>query len=414
MRRFSISLLSALFVLTSLAVVPADAGTPHHRHHHKLSAQHRRHLQMLHRRHLHKLLLRRLHSSMPNGVAFHRFYDRRTRSVVHVAAIHPGAHVRLRPVPASVTLRQGALVKTSQMCKRVHCILGVNGSFRDLPSRLPRGAEVVNGVPLRLRSDEPLQAVFSPHRPVSLGSMHTEIQLHQEGVGTVGIHSVNRRPGRDGAALFTRHYGPRTPSGVSVRVDLHSSRLRLGHQYSVDVHGLQQHTTRAIRTHRELTLVTHGQSAWKLKWFMRHIDHYAPITLSTTRPAPAPQTLGTSFRLLQDSHEAVPGLHWRLVRNRDPRTVLATRPDGTILLITIDGRWRHHSLGASMRQAAFLARRLGATQAVNLDGGGSTTFVARGHVLNHPSDGYERRVVNGLVVVRSHQAYEPHYRQQLH
>ena len=416
MRRLALATISALFLITSVGVTPSDAGTPHHRHHHKHSAKwrahHRAQLRAQHRRHMHKLLVRRLHRSMPKGVGFHRYVDHRTHSVVHVAAIHPGAHVRLRPVPASTTLHQGSLVKTSQMCKRVQCVLAVNGSFRDLPSRLPRGAEIVNGVPLKLRASEDHQAVFSPRRPVALGRMRTDIQLHQQGLGTVRIHSVNMRPGPDGAAVFTRHFGPRSPHGLTARVQLHhAGRLRLGRDYRVDIHGLIRHSTRALHP-GELTVVAHGQSAWKLRWFMRHVDHFAPITLSTSSPAPAAQSLGTSFRLLRDSHQAVPGLDWHLVRGREPRTVLATKPDGTVLLITIDGR-RRHSWGASMYQAAALARRLGATQAVNLDGGGSTTFVVRGHVLNQPSDGYERRVVNGLVVVRAHHAYDPHYLDRL-
>ena len=351
---------------------------------------------------------------MPNGVGFHRFYDHRTHSVIHVATIRPGARVRLRPVPASVALHKRRLVKTSRMCRRVHCILAVNGSFRDLPSRLPRGAEVVNGVPLKLQADQPRQAVFSQRRPVELGAMHTEIRLHQRGVGTVYVHRINMWPGDNGAALFTKHFGPRTPRGLTTRVDLlRAGRLRLGHSYRVAVHGLRSRSTRALPSRRQLALVTHGRSAWDLRWFMHHVDHNAPITLTTTSPAPAPQTLGTSFRLLHNWHEVAPRKHWHLIRGREPRTVLATRPNGTVMLITIDGRWRRHSAGASMRQAAFLARRLGASEAVNLDGGGSTTFVARGHVLNHPSDGWERGVVNSLVLVRAPHRYDPHYLQRL-
>lgn len=362
-----------------------------------------------HRRHLHKVLMHRLHHSLPKGVSFRRFYDHRTRSIIHVATIQPGAHARLRPVPASASLHQGGLARTSTMCRRVHCLIAVNGSFRDLPSRLPRGGEIVDGVPLRLHANEPRQAVFSQHRPVSIGRMHSEIRLHQDGAGTVQIHSVNTRPGPDAAALFTpRYYASRSPRGLTAHVDLHGAHmLRLGHNYRVSVHGLLPHSSHKLRNGHELTLVAHGQSAWQLRQFFDRVNHDLPITLTTASPAARAQSMGTSFRLLQDSRETVPSLNWHLVRWHDPRTLLATRPNGAILLITIDGRWRHHSLGASMRQAALLARRLGATEAVNLDGGGSTTFVVRGHVLNHPSDGRERGVVNGLVVVRAHHRYEP-------
>ena len=402
MRRFALSALSLVLLVSGTNLVDASAGTHHHHH---LTAKQRAE----HRRHMHKLMIKRLHRSMPDGVTFRRFYDHKTRSIIHVATIRPGAHARLRPVPASTTLRQGAMARTSTMCKRVHCLIAVNGSFRDLPSRLPRGGEIVNGVPLRLKADEPSQAMFSMHHPVALGQMHTEISLHQSGVGTVQINSINRKPGPDGASLFTPHYGPRSPHGLTLRVDLNrAGRLRMGRNYQVSVHGLRPHSDRRLSSNRELTLVAHGQSAWQLRWFLRLADRYQPMTLRVASEAPAAQALGTSFRLLQNSHETIPNLNWHLVHWHEPRTLLATKPNGAIMLITIDGRWRRHSAGASMQRAADLARRLGASEAVNLDGGGSTTFVVRGHVLNHTSDGFERRVVNGLVVVRSHDRYEPY------
>lgn len=393
--RTAATVFGALFLVTGLGVPPADAGTHHHRHHHRHHHHHHRHLRDV---------------KMPAGVNVRRFFDHRTRSIVHVAAIHPGAHVQLRPVPASAQLHQRRLAKTSRMCRRVHCLVAVNGSFRDLPSRLPRGAEIVNGQPLKLAAHQPRQVVFSPRRPLALGGLHTDIRLSQEGVGTVKIRAVNMQPGRDGAALYTPKFGPRSPHGLSVRVDLPGSRrLHLGQSYRVSLHGLRR-GTRSLHSWREMTLVARGWSAWKLRWFLRHADRNAPITLSSTSPVPAPQSLGTSFRILDRYRQVVPHPHWHFVRNREPRTMLAVRPNGTILLITIDGRWRHHSLGASMRQAAYLARRLGAVNAVNLDGGGSTTFVARGHVFNHPSDGYERGVVNALVIVRDpRHRYDPHY-----
>ncbi|HSV73742.1 MAG TPA: phosphodiester glycosidase family protein [Chthonomonadales bacterium] len=80
-----------------------------------------------------------------------------------------------------------------------------------------------------------------------------------------------------------------------------------------------------------------------------------------------------------------------------PRTAAGVTPDGRLLLVTVDGRQRH-SRGMSLAELAATMKRLGATDAINLDGGGSTTMVARGLVLNAPSDGSPRPVANALVV----------------
>jgi hypothetical protein len=53
----------------------------------------------------------------------------------------------------------------------------------------------------------------------------------------------------------------------------------------------------------------------------------------------------------------------------------------------------------TLRGFARLFRKQGARWALNLDGGGSTTMVVRGRVLNRPSDGRERAVSSALVVL---------------
>jgi len=73
-------------------------------------------------------------------------------------------------------------------------------------------------------------------------------------------------------------------------------------------------------------------------------------------------------------------------RARHPRTAAGVRADGTILLITVDGRDPETSVGMSIPELADLFLERGAVAAVNLDGGGSTTMVIRDEVVNHPSD----------------------------
>jgi Phosphodiester glycosidase len=85
---------------------------------------------------------------------------------------------------------------------------------------------------------------------------------------------------------------------------------------------------------------------------------------------------------------------------RHPRTLAGVRRDGTVLLVTVDGRAPGWSAGATLREAALVMRSLGARDALALDGGGSTTMVVRGRVVNRPSDrGGERPVSDALAVV---------------
>jgi len=83
---------------------------------------------------------------------------------------------------------------------------------------------------------------------------------------------------------------------------------------------------------------------------------------------------------------------------RAPRSAIGLTRDGKLLLVVIDGRRAYHSIGATLWEAATIMKQLGAVDALNLDGGGSTTLVINGQVVNSPSGGQERRVTNALVV----------------
>jgi hypothetical protein len=95
-----------------------------------------------------------------------------------------------------------------------------------------------------------------------------------------------------------------------------------------------------------------------------------------------------------------PSFFGSFVASRNPRTLAGVRADGTLLLVTVDGRQPGWSAGVTLVEAARVMRSLGARDAVNLDGGGSTVMVIRGEVVNRPSDpGGERAVSNGVFVL---------------
>ena len=85
---------------------------------------------------------------------------------------------------------------------------------------------------------------------------------------------------------------------------------------------------------------------------------------------------------------------------RHPRTAVGfSRDSSTLIILTVDGR-SESSGGMTLVELANVMRELGAWQAMNFDGGGSTTMVIEGKVANQPSDKEgERAVGDGLLVV---------------
>lgn len=83
---------------------------------------------------------------------------------------------------------------------------------------------------------------------------------------------------------------------------------------------------------------------------------------------------------------------------RHPRTFIGRSSTGTVKLVTIDGR-RPSSVGTTLKETAEVALALDMRDAINLDGGGSTTMVAAGEMVSTPSGSDERAVGDALVFV---------------
>lgn len=136
---------------------------------------------------------------------------------------------------------------------------------------------------------------------------------------------------------------------------------------------------------------------------LARLDPGDPVELEfgadTDAPAPFATALGGREVLVRDGEVATTD------RNAShPRTAVGLSADGTrMLLVTVDGR-QAGSRGMRLTELADLMVDLGAAEALNLDGGGSSTMVARHpgtepRVVSSPSDGEERPAPNGLGIM---------------
>jgi exopolysaccharide biosynthesis protein len=90
---------------------------------------------------------------------------------------------------------------------------------------------------------------------------------------------------------------------------------------------------------------------------------------------------------------------WPSPTQRHPRTAIGWNND-YLYFVLVDGRQPGLSVGMSFQELAAYFLKLGCTTALNLDGGGSASMWAFGQVVSSPSEGQERPVANGLLLVK--------------
>lgn len=113
------------------------------------------------------------------------------------------------------------------------------------------------------------------------------------------------------------------------------------------------------------------------------------------------EAAGGTPRLLRDGEictdYAQEGIATGFVTTTHPRSAIGSTADGRLVLAVVDGR-QYNATGMALPDLARLMKRLGCVDALNLDGGGSSTMATHFGVLNSPSDGRLRALPNGVAV----------------
>lgn len=208
----------------------------------------------------------------------------------------------------------------------------------------------------------------------------------------------------DELVVFTTAFGPSTPSGPGAEAVLD----RYGRVVSVaGARGTTlapgqrsiQATGRAVPT---LTGLRPGDKVAQQTYLRSGSRHLTGAGRSVVGGGPELVRDGqVHVTQRQDGmlHPGNPSFAYGWVVQRNPRTVAGVDARGRTMLVTIDGR-RPDRLGASLVEAAAVARSLGMVDALNLDGGGSTAMTVRGRLVSTPSDAAGERPVGDVVYVR--------------
>lgn len=113
-----------------------------------------------------------------------------------------------------------------------------------------------------------------------------------------------------------------------------------------------------------------------------------------------------SKQLVKATHGKDIGAYYTYI-NRHPRTAIGTDKKGNVYLVVVDGRSKGNADGATIAELTKICEWLGMSDAINLDGGSSSTMWSKGDgVINHPSrnkkfDHEGERNVSSILSVKS-------------
>ena len=321
----------------------------------------------------------------------HEVYQRFTpNEAVHVARIGVHAPYVLRSVSADRFLH-GRNETTSEICKRTKCLIAVNGDFWSGSEGL-LGALVHHGELLRSPTGAHFQFVVGPDGKPTAGPIAWHGRFITSDGKSVDFSGVNVPRKRDGIVLYSRKFARSTKTdhaGTELVVSMQSGPPRLGEPATVRIEKIFVAGGNTKINDGRLVLSGSGKGAEALRLLWHRAKNGVVSRTMTIRLRTTPdalESIGGTPLLLRDGKPAYDNASTAFVQAQHPRTIVGWTKHGETLLVTVDGRQVGHSAGMTIPEAARMMLKLGAVDAINLDGGGSTTFVVRGKVLNKPSD----------------------------
>ena len=209
------------------------------------------------------------------------------------------------------------------------------------------------------------------------------------------VVGLNELGSDDVAVLYTAAVGPQTPPTPGIQYVLERGRgdwlpLRVGRRLDARVREIRSGGRHPLGRN-DVVLSLGDRLGQNLV-----VGDRVELVPQTVPDLSGIQTaLGGGPTLVRDGK----AMRWSGFQRRHPRSAVGWN-DRWMYLVEVDGRQGGLSVGMTFPELAAYLVRLGCREAVNLDGGGSSTLWVLGRVVNSPSDGVERPVANGLVVIQ--------------
>jgi hypothetical protein len=345
------------------------------------------------------------------GVTFQTVYEKDIKSHVYILRLDPSKGASLKAVPAGDQLPSQATVV--DMLQGVHAVAGINGDLLDRYRHSPAQAFATAGELLQTRTDgnvDRLLGITSPGVIPRVGKTAVQITLSDPASGSDwSIDLWN--PGRDpGMALGHHEVAGYTSYGGKVASPPgNACSARLTHpsdpHWADDKHAgvTRTWTVDSVACAKSPMPLGGGMVLAALRSGSEAADVRAlspgttvSVTWSLKGWKGVTGTIGGNRLIVSGGEPTVgPHCHTYLCSN-DSRTGIGQADNGTIMLVVVDKGIG--SRGVTLYQFAKLFQQLGAKDALNLDGDGSSHMWVKGKTVNVPGDP-NRHVSSALAIL---------------
>ena len=306
---------------------------------------------------------------------------------VNVLDIDLSYGFRLRPVLAKDKILERETL--SSMAKRYKALGAVNASYFDASGEILGLTKIDSTIASTTYLTRSGFGILKDGQPI-IGQIDYNGTVEFGKGKTLSISGVNSARGENALILYNPYYDTSTKTNI------------YGKEYVVkDDHVIEIREGDSPLAQGTVVLSAHGTSADQLAM----LEVGDPIKIKEDLGNPwnnATQILGVGPMLVKDNSIYLTTKNEEfgpdVAGGRAPRTAVGITKDNHVLLVVVDGR-QTHSIGCTLLELALLLQELGATDAVNFDGGGSSEMVIKNDIINSPSDGGERRIGSSMVVL---------------
>ena len=306
---------------------------------------------------------------------------------LHVLEVAPASGYELRPLLGQPNLIQKG--KLSAAAKQADAKAAINTSYFDKTNWIIGNLKI---------DQEWVSCDFTPRTALVIGTNNNakiiqdlayEGQILRDDGKAAVITGMNRERIANDLILYNNFYGKKTGTNA------------YGREVLVEKGTVTQIGTKGNLALKpgSIVLSGHGTGAAFLAGLKVGSKVKLEQTLKQQEADQAKHVIGAGPLLLRQGEVKVTaaeeGFPRDITSGRAPRTAVGVKADGSLLLVVVEGR-TPDSVGLTLTELAGYLRQLGARDAMNFDGGGSSELVLDNKIMNKPSDGSERPIRAGL------------------